>query len=74
MSVISKVFDNIGIEILKSILNGNKYEGNIKIGDYEGKIIIKSDIVKSRDEKSQSGIDIFIAFDFAIFRVNINIS
>ena len=74
MSVISKTFENIGNEIIKAIFRNKEYTANFNIGDYEGKLIIKVDTVKSRDEKSESGIDIYVAFEFAIFRININIS
>jgi len=74
MSVVSKVFDSIGNEIIKCLLDGKKFEGNINIGDYKGKLIITVDIVKSREEKSKSGIDIWVSFDWGIVRININVS
>ena len=73
MSVISKVFDNVGNEIIKAIFSNKEFKSDFYIGDFKDKLVIHTDIVKSRDEKSISGIDIFVAFDFAIFRININV-
>ena len=73
MSVISSSVNKVLANLLKSTVDGKQCMGEFTLFDnIKGKAILTVDVVESREERSEQGVDIlWISFDWGVIRVNI---
>ena len=72
MSVISSSVNKVLANLLKSAVAGKQCMGEFTLFDnIKGKTILTVDVVESREERSEQGVDIlWISFDWGVIRVN----
>lgn len=71
MGVISKSLDSVLANLVKVCISGKKIYGYLSIGELSKQIVISVDMVRSREDVSEQGIDIlWLSFSFGVIRIN----